>query len=175
MIELTMAEKQKVLTVYAVTLTGLLLWMGAIFLAPYLKSQSSGWSGFLYAIFSPVCHQIPERSFQFCGFPLGVCSRCLGIYTGSLLGMILYPFIKGFGSVSAPKTSLFIVVTFPMVIDTLGNFLSIWVTPPWFRFSIGFIWGSILPFYFVSGLSDAWIRIREPKKSLETGVEKQIE
>ena len=170
-----MAEKRKVLTVYVVSFIGLLFWIGAIFLAPYLKSQSIGWSGFLYAVFSPVCHQILERSFQFCGFPLAVCSRCLGIYSGSLLGMILYPFIKGFGSVSAPKTSLFIVFTSPIVIDTLGNFLSLWITPPWLRLLIGLIWGSILPFYFVSGLSDAWIRIREPKKSLETGVQKPIE
>jgi uncharacterized membrane protein len=158
-----MTQKQKIFAVYMVTFVALVIWLGAIFLAPYLKSRSIGWSGLLYAVFSPVCHQIPDRSFLFCGFPLAVCSRCTGIYAGFFLGMLLYPVVKGFSSVSAPKTSLFIFFTSPIVIDTVGNLFSLWTTTPWLRFVIGLSWGAVLPFYFVSGFSDAWIRIREKK------------
>jgi uncharacterized membrane protein len=33
-----------------------------------------------------ICHQIPERSFWLFSSPLPLCTRCLGIYIGLLLG-----------------------------------------------------------------------------------------
>lgn len=155
-----MTNRQKILTVYGFSFGSLLLWMSGIFLAPFLKSHSQTWNEFIYAVFSPVCHQISERSFFIFGYPLAVCTRCLGIYAGCLLGMILYPIIQEFADTMIPKIRLFVLITSPIAIDTLGNFFSIWKTTPWLRFTIGFIWGVILPFYFVSGLSDAWIRMK---------------
>jgi uncharacterized membrane protein len=40
----------------------------------------------VHTFFSPICHQIPERSFHLFGVPLAVCARCIGIYTGATLG-----------------------------------------------------------------------------------------
>lgn len=74
--------------------------------------------------------------------------------------MILYPIIQEFADTMIPKIRIFVLFTSPIAIDTLGNFFSIWKTTPWLRFTTGFIWGVILPFYFVSGLSDAWIRMK---------------
>ena len=156
-----MTNRQKILTVYTVSLGSLLLWICVIFLAPFLKSRTLLCGDFIYAALSPVCHQISERSFYIFGFQLAVCTRCLGIYTGCLLGIILYPKIQGFSSIESPKIRLFILLTIPIAIDTLGNFFSTWITTHWLRFFIGFIWGVILPLYFISGLSDAWIRIKE--------------
>lgn len=150
-------DRQKIFIVYIITLSGLFLWLGGIFLAPFLKANSPTWGEFLYGLFSPVCHQISERSFFLFGFPLAVCTRCLGIYTGCLLGLVLYPFIQGFRFTAVPKMRIFLLFTSPIAADTLGNFFSVWITTPWLRFLIGFSWGVILPFYFVSGLSDAWI------------------
>ncbi len=155
-----MTNRQKILTVYGFSFAILLLWMSGIFLAPVLKFHSQTWNEFIYAVFSPVCHQLSERCFFIFGYPLAVCTRCLGIYAGCLLGMILFPIIRGFADTLIPKIRLFILFTSPISIDTFGNFFSIWKTTPWLRFTIGFIWGVILPFYFVSGLSDAWIRMK---------------
>ena len=163
-----MTNRQKILTIYGFSFDSLLLWLSAIFLAPFLKSFSNTWSEFIYVVFSPVCHQISERSFFVFGFPLAVCTRCLGIYAGCFLGMILYPIIQGFTSTTAPKIRLFVLISIPIATDTLGNFFSIWITTPWLRFTVGFIWGVILPFYFISGLSDAWIRMK--KKSISKSV-----
>ncbi len=39
--------------------------------------------------FSRLCHQDPSRSFVVDGSPVAVCVRCLGIYWGFALGMVL--------------------------------------------------------------------------------------
>lgn len=36
------------------------------------------------------CHQKPERSFYVNGYQMPVCSRCIGVYIGYLLGILLY-------------------------------------------------------------------------------------
>ncbi len=150
-----MTNRQKVILIYVFSVAGLIIWISATFLAPFLKSQSQTWSEFIYAVFSPVCHQISKRSLFIFGFPLAVCTRCLGIYMGSLLGLVLYPIVQGFSSSMTPKIRPFVLVTIPIAIDTFGNFFSIWETTHWMRLTIGFIWGMILPFYFVSGLASA--------------------
>jgi len=39
--------------------------------------------------FAIVCHQRPERSFWIFGGSVAVCSRCLGVYLGAALGLLL--------------------------------------------------------------------------------------
>ncbi len=39
--------------------------------------------------FSQLCHQDPERSFLLGGAPVAVCVRCLGIYWGVAVGVLL--------------------------------------------------------------------------------------
>lgn len=39
--------------------------------------------------FALVCHQRPERSFWLFGAPVAVCARCLGIYIGAAIGLLL--------------------------------------------------------------------------------------
>ena len=36
------------------------------------------------------CHQIEDRSFKIKGYQFPVCSRCTGILTGQILGIIIY-------------------------------------------------------------------------------------
>ncbi len=149
-----MKPKNQILIVYFSTLAGILLWLGAVFLAPYFKSQSSSIGGLFYALFSPVCHQIPSRSFICFGYPLAVCARCLGIYVGFLCGVALFPVVNGFSDVKLPKTKLFITLSLPIGIDTLGNFSGLWTTTNWLRSVFGFMWGTILPYYFITGIID---------------------
>ena len=39
--------------------------------------------------FALVCHQRPERCFWIFGAPVAVCARCLGIYFGAALGLLM--------------------------------------------------------------------------------------
>jgi len=146
---------KKIRLVYFFSLSGALIWIGIIFFAPYLKSHTSALGTLIYAFFSPVCHQRPERSFLCFGYPLAVCARCFGIYSGFLAGLLIFPIINGFSSLSLPRTRIFILLTLPIGIDTLANFFHIWATSGWMRFGIGFLWGIILPFYLIVGIVES--------------------
>ena len=145
---------KKILLVYFATLFGILVFIGLIFLAPYFNNRSSILGNIIYLVFSPLCHQNASRCFYFLGYPLAVCARCLGIYIGFMLGTFLYPAVRGFSSIYLPQTKLFLCLSAPVVLDTLGNFLLIWSTPGWIRFVFGLTWGWILPFYFITGVVD---------------------
>jgi uncharacterized membrane protein len=147
------AVRRSVLPVFALSLAGTLAWLSAIFLAPYLRSRSPAWSALLYSLFSPVCHQIPGRSFTFDGYPLAVCGRCLGIYTGFLAGLIVYPFARGFSRISLPPGRLFFLLSVPVGLDFADGFARIWASPIGLRFAVGALWGVLLPFYFITGVS----------------------
>ena len=57
------------------------------FLGPDVEAVVTG-------AFRSLCHQIPGRSFAIDGTPLAVCHRCIGIYLGLAVGVLLFPFIR---------------------------------------------------------------------------------
>ncbi len=148
-----------VLIIWLLALLGGFLWNAALFAAPLLKRSSPVVSALIYAAFSPVCHQVPERCLFIHGSPLAVCGRCLGIYLGFSAGTILYPFLRRFSKPFLPATSIFILVSLPIGLDTAGNFLGLWTSPLGPRLVAGLIWGSILPFYLITGFYEAGQRL----------------
>lgn len=162
-----MKSKSRILTIYFFSLIGIVAWLGIVLLAPYLKSNNSGWSALFYAVFSPICHQIPSRSFFLFGYPLAVCGRCFGIYSGFFIGALFYPFLKGLSNTTLPRAKTFIFLSLPIVLDTFGNFLRLWITPNIPRFIIGFLWGLILPFYFIPGIIELFLSIGQLKKKFD--------
>jgi uncharacterized membrane protein len=67
-----------------------LLLAGAAMAVPYLLTHRFLTNGLaLQRGFGLVCHQRPERSFRLFGGSVAVCSRCLGIYLGAALGLLL--------------------------------------------------------------------------------------
>ena len=153
-LEKALEHKKIILLAFLVTTMAHLLWLGGILLAPYLRSRSSPWSGLAYAVYSPVCHQVAGRSLRCFGEPLAVCTRCTGIYLGFLLGLGLYPFLRGWRRLSLPAPRIFFFVSGPIVLDTAANFLRLWQTSSAVRLATGVLWGAILPFYFITGLTD---------------------
>jgi len=148
------------LAVALITLLGILLLIAVIFLAPYLKNRGFQFSVFLYSVTSTICHQAPERCFHVWNSPLAVCSRCLGIYAGFLLGTLVYPFIHGFSHTRLPRIESLFLLTLPIGIDAIGNFFHLWNSPGWLRFAVGICWGVLLPYFFIPGMVDA-VQIRQ--------------
>ncbi len=150
--------------VWFATLGGAIVWLAAIFLAPWLASHGdAGPARFVYAVFAPLCHQIPSRSFALNGHPLAVCGRCLGIYAGFAAGIVLYPLLRGFSRISLPSIGLFLTLTVPMALDGGGGVIGAWRSPIGLRFATGFAWGTLLPFYFITGLVD-FVRTRRERR-----------
>lgn len=149
------ASSRSVRAVYLLTVAGTVLWLAAVFLAPWLAARGApGAARFIYAVFSSVCHQIPDRCFVFQGHPLAVCGRCLGIYAGFAAGLVLYPLVRGFSRPALPPARIFLLLTLPMAVDAAVGILGVWVSPIGFRFATGLAWGTLLPFYLVTGISD---------------------
>lgn len=151
---------------FVLTTIACAVWLGGILLAPYLESQASAWSGFVYTLYASVCHQVEARSLRCFGQPLAVCARCTGIYVGFLLGLAVYPALRGWQRLALPRGRVFWLVTAPIGLDTAGNLLGLWHTPNAVRLAVGILWGTILPFYFITGLAD--LIISRQKKRLKS-------
>jgi uncharacterized membrane protein len=61
-------------------------WLALLTVGPILPVPLAG---FLYVVGSHICHQRPERSFHVFGAQLPVCARCMGIYAGGAVGLLL--------------------------------------------------------------------------------------
>jgi uncharacterized membrane protein len=156
---------------YLATAAGTLLWLAAIFLAPWLAARgAAGAARFVYAVFAPVCHQIPGRCFVLDGHPLAVCGRCLGIYVGFAAGLALYPVLRGFAKPALPSPRTFVLSILPLAVDGAAGVLGLWNSPIGLRFATGFAWGTVLPFYFMAGLVDLVLTRR--RRRLERDLEK---
>ena len=156
--------EKKVTLIYVMILSGAVLCLSTIFLAPLLKNQLPFVSDLLYAVYSPLCHQNPSRCFVLFGYPLAVCARCLGVYGGFLLGTCLYPLFRDLRSQSLPLKGVLISLSTPIVVDTTGNLFLLWMTNEWIRLLTGVFWGSILPFFLIPGMMDMVINKITPAK-----------
>jgi uncharacterized membrane protein len=117
--------------------TGLL-----ILAAPWLAAHSHFVaSAFLYALFSRICHQVPERSFALAGFPLAVCHRCAGLYLGLLLGC----FVPG-------RMPIFLLGGAGLLIgfDIFAPAAGLWANTAVTRFGTGLLFGAVLSSYLPS-------------------------
>lgn len=126
---------------WAVTSAIVFVWVAAIVLAP--AALENGWaiSSPLYAFFSHICHQIPERSLFFDGHPLAVCSRCFGVYFGLLAGILLYPVWRPVDEIEPlPRIWLFLSLV-PIGVDWSLTIFGIWENTHHSRFITGLILG----------------------------------
>ena len=160
-----MNKDKTIILVYVFILIGIISGLLLIFFAPHLQNISSPISIHIYNIFSSICHQIDSRCFHIYGYPLAVCTRCLGIYFGFLSGTVYYPLLRGFKRVFLPDTKFFLLVSLPIALDMIGNTFLVWKTPGWVRFILGLIWGTILPFYLITGLTELLNFAKRNRKS----------
>jgi len=94
-------------------------WIALALLCPVAAYLNWPLTPFLYTFFSPVCHQLPERCFHLFAEPVGVCTRCLGIYCGFSLGLLLWPFIPGLRRVLLNRPRIMLLFIIPTGLDLL--------------------------------------------------------
>jgi len=70
------------------------VWAFAIAAGPWVAEAAPGLGGVLYSVGSLICHQRPERSFHLGSAQLPVCARCLGLYAGGALGLVVWTIIS---------------------------------------------------------------------------------
>ena len=64
---------------------------------------------------------------------------------------------------SLPPVRTFLLLTLPMALDAAGGLLGAWKSPIGLRFATGLAWGTVLPFYFVTGAVD-FVRMRKERR-----------
>jgi uncharacterized membrane protein len=107
---------------YRLLLLAVTIWLALIFLAPLARAGHSATWPFIYGFFRPVCHQQVDRSFSAYGHPLAVCHRCLGLYTGFWLGLLLLPRVRRPCGQLLARPRLLLVTLAPLAIDlAIGN------------------------------------------------------
>jgi len=132
---------QRSSTGYWLLLSGVALWLGLIFVTPYILPYQNVAISISYFLFHQVCHQLPERSFWLNGYPLNVCHRCLGLYMGFWFGLIVWPQLKTFSCLLARKPRLLLIFFVPSLADLVfdGNL--------WSRFTTGLVAGFPVAFF----------------------------
>jgi uncharacterized membrane protein len=129
-------------------------YIGLAVLAPVLAHVGeSRWAHAIHLVYSPLCHQLPERSFFLygpqatysrdelrgavgdsltrrypgdaqIGYKLAVCERCTGIYTAWLFFGILFSLAR---SRLAPLPArAFLALLAPVAIDGVGQLVGLW-------------------------------------------------
>ncbi|MCI0665828.1 MAG: DUF2085 domain-containing protein [Acidobacteria bacterium] len=144
-------------TVYLALLIISCTWLGLIFAAPWLISERHPMAAIIiYQGFSAVCHQQLERSYLINGLPLGVCSRCTGIYFGFLAGLLLFPAISGWKRVFIPKRRWLVIASIPLLIDFGVGLIGLIPNNFMSRTATGLLFGAVLAFYLLPGLISAY-------------------
>ncbi|MBN2102832.1 DUF2085 domain-containing protein [bacterium] len=135
------------------------LWCGAFTFQPFfttLGKPGRQIGGLIYLWFSPLCHQDPERSILLFGYPMAVCSRCAGIYYGTLLGILLYPWLHRQYEHLQTSVRWLCISAVPMLIDVGLAHTGILSTGTTIRAFTGIIPGCISSCYIVPGILD-WL------------------
>lgn len=126
-----------------------------IFSVPVLAEGnrfSSDIAGFIKVCFWPVCHQIFERSFKIFNHSLAVCSRCTGIYTGFLTGVILFPFIRGLRKGFCLHRNILLMAIVLLGVDVFLNWLELLHTGLLIHSITGFLSGIVVVFFVIPGI-----------------------
>lgn len=155
---------------YALLLALALAWVGLIFAAPGLVAARHYAAGaVIYGSLSVVCHQLPERSFYWSGFPLAVCARCLGIYAGFLVGLLAYPVTRGLSERAFPWRGWLILAALPTAIDFAGGAAGVFANTATSRLLTGLAAGAGAAYFILPGMlaiaGKPKYRVAEPEKS----------
>lgn len=123
-------------------------------------SGKPGVAGLIYGFFSTICHQIDSRSFHVSGQALAVCARCLGIYSGLLVALLLLPLTKYFPRPPLPRKEFLILFSLPMAADFTAGLLRLFSSSNSLRFITGLVWGGIIMPYFLAAINETALFLR---------------
>jgi uncharacterized membrane protein len=139
----------KTLFAYLVFLAGAFVWCALVLAAPLLThvgGSAAAWGSVLYEGFHRVCHQDDVRTLHIAGGPLGVCSRCSGIYFAFLAGTLCYPLLRDLRRPVVPSRGLLIVALVPMLVDVGLGFAGLHEISTTTRLITGSVFGVLIPF-----------------------------
>ncbi|HJZ47428.1 MAG TPA: DUF2085 domain-containing protein [Roseiflexaceae bacterium] len=74
---------------------GAIVYAGLPWLSPLAKAGGHPLIGeLLFRLYTPLCHQLPERSFFICGHQVAFCHRCAAMYTAIVVAGLLFGLLR---------------------------------------------------------------------------------
>jgi len=128
----------------------ILIWICLAVLDPVIKLYNPSMARLIHELYSPVCHQISERSFQLNSFPLGFCIRCSGFYFSGALILFIYIFRK---QIKIFPLHIYIILSLPLLCDFILGKTGIYQDLIVIRFITGAFFGLSLFHLLVVSLS----------------------
>ena len=107
----------------------------------------------VYALFSTICHQKPERSFSWHSEPFAVCQRCTGIYFGLFVAALVARGALESSGVTARRAWI-AAATLPMLVDVGLGIASVWTGNAVSRAATGFLFGSMLATILIPAVAE---------------------
>lgn len=115
-----------------------------------------GERGFLYLLFSGLCHQIAERSPHLMDIPLAVCHRCFGAYVALPLAAIAFPLVRRWDAHLNRRAAVLLTLSIIVPgVDWLGGMMDLWTNTPLSRLLTGGIFGLVAGYFLTRALSEA--------------------
>ena len=72
-----------------------ILYAGLPWLSPLAKASGHPLLGeLLFRLYTPLCHQLPERSFFIFGYQVAFCHRCVALYTSIVAAGLLFALLR---------------------------------------------------------------------------------
>lgn len=127
---------------YLITLLGAGFLLFAAIGPGLISKNSIPFISWQFQIFEILCHQDPTRSYLFNGQQMAVCSRCLGIYSSFVIGILLMPIFALFMELKYRYYFRFLITTIILnLADVIGNFIGLWTNTNMSRFLFGILFG----------------------------------
>jgi uncharacterized membrane protein len=148
----------------------LVLWGAActlIIAAPLLMAVSRPTlASAIYLLFSPVCHQQPDRTFTLFGFALAVCHRCFGIYFGLLAGCLTPSRILANLRTPSLRRAVVLAAGAPLLLDALLPLTGFWSNTAATRFLTGMLFGVMTSGLLVAAFAEIFSNLCSRQISL---------
>ena len=120
----------------------------AILLFPWLVLQGEAGAALsVRFLFSHLCHQDPQRSLSLAGVFLPVCNRCLALYLGGFLGVLLAAPARGHSDWLLGHRALLLGSLLLAGLDVGLDLAGVWHSNLWSRVVTGGLAGTALGLY----------------------------
>jgi uncharacterized membrane protein len=145
---------------WGLVLLGAAALLGLSAAPPLVGGDAAAW---IRAAFSPLCHQIPERTPHLHGEALALCHRDMGLLLGLVLGLLATPALPRrllARSVAWPPVAAMALAGLPLAVDWTLGAAGLWANTPASRLLTGLL----------LGLAAGWLLTLSLAPRLATGV-----
>jgi uncharacterized membrane protein len=142
------------------TAAAALLFVAGTYLAPFFEASG------LHALYAPLCHQDPGRSFGLAGGAQAVCARCAGLYLGGVAGLFVAAWLF-IGRGREPRPLWLAWALAPTVIDALAGWLGLPALAELPRFLLALPAGFVAGLFLAAGIADLELSLRTRRRPVE--------